>query len=289
MADNKPLVSIGMPIYNEERYLPRALDSLLAQDYENFELIISDNASTDRTPEICLHYAAKDSRIRYYRNEVNIGSDENFNRVFKLSTGKYFMWAAADDWRKPTFISRCIEVLEEDPSVVLAYPLAILVDEEGKSHGIMPGRIDTRDWDSPFMRGILVVLGYIVGNMIYGLIRTDALKKTKLFRNTLASDIVLLFELSLIGKFAHISEPLFYRLRIRKGETMKERHRRWLEAIDPKNKGHRVYFPYRKLVWEHLNVALHAPLSFRRKLQLLLTVLLFIPWRYRRYLFIPWL
>ncbi|MEM4134638.1 MAG: glycosyltransferase, partial [Candidatus Micrarchaeia archaeon] len=79
-----PLVSIGMPVYNGERFIRQALDSLLAQDYENFELIISDNASEDKTPEICLEYAARDKRIRYYRNEKNMGAAWNFKRVFDL-------------------------------------------------------------------------------------------------------------------------------------------------------------------------------------------------------------
>ena len=119
MADSQPLVSIGMPVYNGERFIRQALDSLLAQDCENFELIISDNASADGTQEICLEYAAQDGRIRYYRNENNLGALANFNRVLGLAQGPYFMWAAHDDvwdarkfklvlgalgFRKPVFV-----------------------------------------------------------------------------------------------------------------------------------------------------------------------------------------
>jgi glycosyltransferase involved in cell wall biosynthesis len=283
VAGNKPLVSIGMPVYNGERFIRRALDSLLAQDYKNFELIISDNASIDKTQEICLEYAARDARIRYFRNEKNMGSAWNFQRVFELSSGKYFMWAAADDWREPTFISKCIEILEHDPTVVLAYPLAVLIDEDGQEYGLMAGRLDTRDWDSPVIRGIFVMLG-IQGNEIYGLIRADALRRCKPIRATLGADIITLFELSLIGKFAHISEPLFYRLRIRKGETWDKRHRRWLDAIDPKNKGKRVYFPYWKMAWGYIDAVLHASLCVRHKLFLLGAVIMIVPWKMRRVL-----
>jgi glycosyltransferase involved in cell wall biosynthesis len=94
VADSKPVVSIGMPVYNEERYLEQALHSLLSQSVEDFELIISDNASTDRTGEICLSYAAKDPRVRYYRLETNLGSNVNLNRVFRLSNAEYLFWAS---------------------------------------------------------------------------------------------------------------------------------------------------------------------------------------------------
>jgi len=120
MTDNKPRVSIGMPVYNGGKYIRQALDSLLAQDYENFELIISDNASTDGTREICREYAGRDERISYYRNEENMGGVWNFHRVLELAQGKYFMWAAADDIWKPGFVSKMVNLLEATPSAVLA-------------------------------------------------------------------------------------------------------------------------------------------------------------------------
>ena len=93
-----PRISIGMPVYNGEQFLAGALDSVLTQDFEDFELIISDNASEDGTQKICLDYAARDRRIRYYRNEMNIGGSRNHSRVFELSAAEYFKWAHYDDW-----------------------------------------------------------------------------------------------------------------------------------------------------------------------------------------------
>lgn len=138
------LVSIGMPVYNGEKYIRQALDSLLAQDYEYFELIISDNASTDRTAEICLDYVAKDKRVKYHRNETNLGALKNFNQVVNLSRGKYFLWAADHDLWHSTFISPCVSVLEQDSEIVLAYARTRLISIDGTDLGLTPDVIDTR-------------------------------------------------------------------------------------------------------------------------------------------------
>src|SRR5262245_45018612 len=106
MANATPRVSIGLPIFNGEKYVAQAFDSILAQTYADFELIISDNASTDQTEAICQAYANRDRRIRYYRNNRNLGAAANYNRVFDLSTGVYFKWAAHDDIVLPTFVTK---------------------------------------------------------------------------------------------------------------------------------------------------------------------------------------
>src|SRR3989337_590294 len=121
MVANMPTVSIGLPVFNGEKYLRQALDSILAQTYQDFELIISDNASTDKTQQICREYVKKDSRIRYYRNKRNLGATRNHNRVFELSCGEYFKWASHDDLLAPEFLSRCVSVLDQDHSIVLCH------------------------------------------------------------------------------------------------------------------------------------------------------------------------
>src|SRR5436853_274761 len=110
-----PKVSIGLPVFNGETYLAGALNSFLSQDYEDFELIISDNASTDQTAAICKEHAAKDNRIRYYRNETNIGASPNYNRVFQLARGEFFKWGAHDDECHPTLLRRCLEIFRDGP------------------------------------------------------------------------------------------------------------------------------------------------------------------------------
>jgi glycosyltransferase involved in cell wall biosynthesis len=121
MGGQFPRVSIGMPVYNGERYIEQAIESILAQTFSDFELIISDNASTDRTADICRSYAVRDRRIRYCRNETNIGYGRNQNLVIELSSGEYFLCAHHDDVRAPQCLERFLEIHEKNPTVVLSY------------------------------------------------------------------------------------------------------------------------------------------------------------------------
>src|SRR4029077_16300744 len=130
-TDNKKLVSIGLPVYNGERFLPAAVGSLLSQTYAHFELIISDNASTDGTEEICRRYASADARVWCSRCETNVGPRRNFNRLFELAQGEYFKWAAHDDAYGADFLLKCVEALERDSGAVLSYPRAVVIDAEG--------------------------------------------------------------------------------------------------------------------------------------------------------------
>jgi glycosyltransferase involved in cell wall biosynthesis len=211
MNSNLPIVSIGLPVFNGEDYLEAALDSLLAQTYTDFEIVLCDNASSDRTPEICQTYAAKDARIRYYRNPHNIGAAENFDRVFQLSRGKYFKWAAHDDLCKPTFLERCIEVLDHDLSVVLCMSEAGRIDWAGNEQppkGDSPRPINSWEVTERFEA---IVLKTFWSYEIFGLIRSSALKKLNLQRTNYGSDRVILAELSLQGRLVHVPEMLFFR------------------------------------------------------------------------------
>jgi glycosyltransferase involved in cell wall biosynthesis len=209
MVNDKPRVSIGMPVFNGEKYLKAALDSILAQTYQDFELIISDNASTDKTQQICREYARKDSRIRYYRNKRNLGAAWNFNRVFKLSSGEYFKWAAYDDVIAPEFLSKCVNLLDQDPSIVLCHSKTARIDE----NGIVVGTYDSSTNDSlkphERLREVLRRKGFPW--MIFGVVRRDALSMTPLLRDYIGSDWNLLAEISLIGRIYEIPEYLFFR------------------------------------------------------------------------------
>ena len=126
-----PTLSVGLPVYNGERYLAESLDALLAQTYADFELIISDNASTDRTAEICREYAARDPRIRYVRQPVNVGAGPNHNLLVPLARGTYFKWASHDDLYAPTLLELCVRELEEHPEAVLAHCREGFIDDAG--------------------------------------------------------------------------------------------------------------------------------------------------------------
>ena len=132
MVKSQPLVSVGIPVYNGERWIQRALESLRGQTYGHLELIISDNASIDATATICQEYVARPPRVRYYRNPTNIGVYANFRRVFDLSSGDYFMWASMDDVRPLTAVAACIEALLKNAHAVMAQG-AVLVESEGRA------------------------------------------------------------------------------------------------------------------------------------------------------------
>jgi len=211
MANSKPLVSIGMPVYNGEPHIRQALDSLLAQDYENFELIISDNASTDRTQEICLSYAARDKRIQYYRNQTNMGIAWNFIRVLELSSGEYFMWAAHDDYWDPLYLHSCIRAFDASEAIVLAGALCEGVDyETGESIRTFPG-LSTAGL-SPYARFMRVGSAYsrMIGpyTLFHGVYKRSALHEVLQFRKALIADYFLLAELSLKGEFVTVPEKL---------------------------------------------------------------------------------
>ena len=201
-------VSIGLPVYNGEPFLRQALDALLTQTYRDFELIISDNASTDATEEICREYAAKDERIDYYRNRRNLGAAGNFNRVFQLSSGQYFKWAAHDDLHAPNYLAKCVEVLERDRSVVLCHSQVQIIDETGKLLHDYNIRLNT-DSPDPVIR-FRELLSQHLCYPIFGVIRSSTLKNTPLMGNYGHTDGILLASITLQGRFYEISQPLFF-------------------------------------------------------------------------------
>jgi glycosyltransferase involved in cell wall biosynthesis len=205
-----PKVSIGLPAYNAESCLGKALESILDQSFSDFELIISDNASTDRTEEIARSYAARDARIRYIRNRHNIGVSRNFNATFRFASGQYFKWAASDDLIAPTFVEKCVRILDEDPSVVAAFSRTrrigpggeCLGDSDQSLHVVQP---------RPSERFVYVLRHLAQCDIQYGLVRSDVLRRTTLLRSFVGSDIALIGELALHGKLFEIPEFLFLR------------------------------------------------------------------------------
>jgi glycosyltransferase involved in cell wall biosynthesis len=216
-ASTYPLVSIGLPVYNGERCLRLALDSLVAQDYPNFEIIICDNASADSTEAICREYAARDRRIHYHRGDCNRGAVWSFNRVFELSTGRYFMWAAHDDLRDAQYLRCCVEALERNPAAVMCCTDVKLIDEQGREvsesqfpHGIRP--LGATPWER-----IHAIAKANYWYDFYGLIRSEILAQTRLCQRVWGFDVVLLLELCLRGGVAYVPRKLFvYRVVIAK-------------------------------------------------------------------------
>ena len=205
----RPRVSIGLPVYNGERYLQEAIDSILAQTYRDFELVIADNASTDATEEICRKAAASDQRVRYHRNPSNIGGHPNHNRVFDLSVAEYFRWAAYDDLLAPDFLKHCIAVLDEDPDVVLCFSLFDTIDQEGRVVGFSDPPPPVLRADTPHGRLREFWDWPPVHQVIYGLIRRNALLQIPPMGVWYGADRHTLLELALLGRFERVDLPLF--------------------------------------------------------------------------------
>jgi glycosyltransferase involved in cell wall biosynthesis len=207
-----PLISVGMPVYNGERYLEEAIRSVLGQTFEDFILFISDNASTDRTERICRDYASQDRRINYTRNSDNIGAAKNYNRVFQLSSSPYFRWLNADDICAPDLHEKCLAVLESDPMAVLCAGKTCIIDETGQVVESCEDILDLQQGEPAdrFMR-FLQVVG--LTNAIYGLMRRSAVAQTLLMGEGSfpAADINFMAQLTLYGKFVALPEVLFYR------------------------------------------------------------------------------
>jgi len=205
---NEVTVSVGVPVYNGEEYVAQALESLLRQDFDDFEIIVVDNASTDKTEEICRAYVAKDPRIRYYRNQVNIGSGPNYRKVFELARGEFFKWLPHDDVCYPQFLSRCVLVMKHSPaSVTLVYPLCEQIDEKGNVMAIAPDRIETRD-ARPHRRLARVLRRLSYGYPVDGLFRAELLRKVRVTPPVHYWDLILLAEVSLVGEILEIPEVL---------------------------------------------------------------------------------
>ncbi|MEZ5353548.1 MAG: glycosyltransferase family 2 protein [Bryobacteraceae bacterium] len=265
MQTNSPRVSIGLPVFNGERFLPLALEGLLGQTYKDFELILCDNASTDGTEKICREFAARDERIRYYRNETNEGAAANFNKTVHLARGEYFKWSSDDDVCSANFLEECVAVLDSDRAAVLVYAKTSCIDEEGKVVGRLFRDVRAADPD-PAVR-----LGEILSDKakscqgIFGLMRTEALRKTPLLQGWWASDRNILARLALAGRLVEIDSAEFF-FRTHSGRSTREyptpqAHSVW---FDPKNKG-RAVFPRWRLASDYVTAVREAPLPLRTK------------------------
>ncbi|HEY9228127.1 MAG TPA: glycosyltransferase family 2 protein [Gemmatimonadaceae bacterium] len=206
----KPRVSMGMPVYNGEQFVEEALRSLLAQTYEAFEILISDNASTDRTSEICQDYASRDPRIRYRRNPKNLGFAINQNSVIEHGAGEFFLLTHHDDVRLPTYLERTIAVLDQRPEVVVCYTVTRDIDEHGEFLPRVdpPLRVDSANTGERF-RDIIRMDHLCEAD--FGLTRLNVLRETRLHGDYADSDRVMLAELLLRGPFHRIQDCLFHR------------------------------------------------------------------------------
>ena len=259
---SRPRVSIGMPVFNGARFLRQSAESILRQDFNDLELVISDNASTDETESICRQLADRDSRVRYYRSDANRGAAWNYNRVFELSHGEYFKWAAHDDECHHAMLSRCVEALDSAPeSVAMVYPLGELIDEYGKTLSSPLDHIDSSD-ARPYRRLARVLSSLNMCDPIFGLIKTSYLRKTQLIGPFFGADYVLLGELAMLGEIRELHEVLF-RLRAHPKRSMKANRGARAQAAWYAPSGRKKLFVmpgWERMVWELMKSARRSPL-----------------------------
>ena len=260
-----PLISVGIPVYNGDRFLSQALSSLMEQSYANCEFIISDNASTDQTQAICEEFASHDPRISYFRQRKNIGAPRNWNFVVSKASGMFFKWASANDLCDPEFIAQTGNVLLADPSIVLCYGLTMLVNEEGKPIEVYKG---DRSYNEalPSSRFKSVHTYLTLNNAQSGIFRLDTLRRTQLDRLYPTGDLNLIAELALYGKLHLIPEVLLYRRQSKETFTTMLTPLELQRVYDPDASGPYRLIRVRRFLDNIISIK-RAPISLSEKLK----------------------
>jgi glycosyltransferase involved in cell wall biosynthesis len=265
MSQNDPLVTVGMPVYNGERFVAQALESTLSQTFQDFELIIADNASTDATEQICREYAEKDPRVRYYRSDENHGAAWNHNRVVELARGDYFRWQCHDDYCDPTFLEKCFAIVQNDPGVVLCYSRFVRVDEQGKRLGVKSSRVI--GGAKPHVRFRSLIYRRDSCEEIYGVTRTAVIRKTALIGSYSNSDDTFLAELILHGRFHEVPEPLFfYRIHRAQSTSAYPSRSGRMAWFDPSARA-RISLPFLRLFAGYFSLVWRSPLAWPEKIR----------------------
>lgn len=271
MTGRTPKISVGMPAYNSEKWIAASVESILCQTFEDFELIISDNGSSDGTEEICRRYADQDPRVIFVRQPTNIGASANYSFVFEAAQAPFFKWASSNDLCEATFLERCLPVLEQSEDVTVCYPRTRLFTDDPENGEDYHYDLELLE-DSPCQRFESFLRGMGLNNVMNGVIRSEALAKTPLVRPYLSSDVVLMAELALHGKFIQVPEYLYLRRMDKESST---KHMTWEEARkhwDPQKKS-RMLFQSTRIHLGYLGAAFRAPLSASERICMLRKVL----------------
>jgi len=266
MNASKPTVTVGIPVFNGDNYLAETMDSVLTQTFQDFEIVIADNGSTDATEKICRDYAAKDPRIHYHRSDVNLGVTRNFKRAVAFSSGKYFMFLAHDDKLAPTFLEQCTAALDAHPDVVLCYPKAIEIDTQGNPLYKKEQFLDA-DSPRPHKRFRQMIRMDHNCETLFGLTRADVLKKTCIHAPLPDGDRIMLAEISLYGKYYRVPDYLFLHREhpVRTLNVYPTRFDRLPLYLEPHQYG-KLILPHVAEFFEYLRCIRNAPLTFGERL-----------------------
>ena len=283
----QPRLTVGLPVYNGEIFLPEALDALLAQTFDDFELVISDNASTDSTAEICREYAKLDSRIRYIRQERNIGRVPNHNFLVSQASSEFFKFAAYDDLYARSLLERCIEALDSHREAIVAHCWEGRIDEEGN---LISGLAYSVSADAPLaserFRSMLFD-GW--DDYMYGVIRTSVVRRTHLYASHHFADRTFNTEMNLHGPFYLVPEWLYFRREHagrpsdHPGRTQPYTVRTRTAGLDPRRASRfrhpsaRLYLEY---AWSYVRAIRSAPLPSAERQKCYYHLARWITWRF---------
>ena len=252
---------IGLPVYNGQKYLGRAIESHLSQSFSDFDLVIADNGSTDATPDISADYASKDKRVRYLRSPENRGLLWNHRRVLDAieSPGQYFRWAGADDILEPGLLQTMVSLLNARPEVEVVVPGTKNIDDNDQLIGTMPTTLDLQSSDV-FERAHGVLVANYQHVIAYGLLRASTLQLMRTGPRYPGWDAVFVWELALRGQLVQLASPSLLRRfhpgSISRVKTVKEL-RKWVEP----NAKAGIDFPHWNWSYERLRALIACPLS----------------------------
>ena len=252
----RPRLSIGLPVYNGEEYLRASIDAVLGQTYTDFELILSSNASTDGTDDICREYAARDPRITFYRQERNVGAAPHHDFVLQKSRGELFKWASGDDLWARDLVARCVELLDQHPDAILAHSYTAAIDGADTVIQALEYPLHTDAPQAPErLRSMLFdgdLPGAIQADDFYGVMRTDVLRKVKPHGSFYHADQVFMAEVALHGRFLQVPDWLYFR-RHHDGRALQANPTisSWSRNLDPRRSNKLVHPPAR-LVAEYI-------------------------------------
>jgi glycosyltransferase involved in cell wall biosynthesis len=216
---NQPLVTLGLPTYNGAATTARALDTLVAQDYPNIELLIADDASSDETPSICDDYARRYNHIRFQRNASNLGAYGNFLKLLRQARGKYYVWVSQDDEWHPRFVSTLVAILENNPEAIVAQGATRFFWEDTGEEAFTV-HLSEADWpqNQSHLKAAISLLtkrgdnGAFIKNSIFmhGVLRLDAFKSViDKFPGIFSNERQVLCHLALAGRLDYVDQVLF--------------------------------------------------------------------------------
>jgi glycosyltransferase involved in cell wall biosynthesis len=261
------LITVGIPCYNEEKYIARAIESVVNQSFQDIEIIISDNCSTDGTSAIIKHYLDVDSRITYHRQPHFVYAYTNFRYLLKKSKSKYFTWLAADDFFHPKWLEVAVNFLEANPEVIMAYSRVDMIDDNMNIKDYpLDGFLDTTELEPKVAIREAMIKRRCTSDGLYGLYRTDILRSI-VYSNIWCGDQIMMSHVHSKGA-VKLFDQVYLTRTFRDGshEQAVQKEKRWgiilFKAMDS------LFYDITRKLFEIRFVTCHPQLNLGQKLAL---------------------